>query len=203
MSRRCRFAPVLVLAASLVAALNLPLAAQQPNDPPPTVDPARGGRRGNLPPNAPRGGPPLAAAVNNEQVYELLDAFVLGRAQAALLLNDQQFFAFFQRMKALQALQRTHRRARQRVLVELRQISGPNVPNPGDDAAIAAKTKELDDLEARNAADEQKALDDIDQVLQVRQRAMLRLFLDSMERQKLDLLLKARQGVPPPGGGRQ
>jgi hypothetical protein len=45
--------------------------------------------------------------------------------------------------------------------------------------------------------DERKALADIDQVLQVRQRAHLRVFLEMMERQKLELLIKARQGAAP------
>lgn len=189
--RRTAVMTGLVLAISTAAAAQLP---------PETQELERPARRGGPPPGA--AGP--AAGLNNEQVYQLLDAFVMGRAQAALQLSDAQFTAFFQKMLRLQTLQRQHRRQRQRLLTELRQIAGPGARGPVDESAIAAKTKELDDWEAQRVIEEQKALAEVDQVLQVRQRAVFRLFLENMERQKLDLLMRARQGgrvdSPPPGG---
>jgi hypothetical protein len=166
---------------------------------------ARQGRRGGVP--APGVQSP-AGPLSNEEVYTLLDAFVMARAQAALQLNDAQFSTFFQRMMRLQKLQAAHRRQRMRLLNELRQLVGPRAPEGVDEASIATKTKELDDAEAQMNVDERKALADIDQVLQVRQRAHLRVFLEMMERQKLELLIKARQSAgatapaaPPQGRG--
>src|SRR5215472_11623033 len=188
--RKARWAIVaLSVAISTIAAT-----AQTPPPVPPAGDdaPARGGRadqraaRNQAPPNAGQ-----SDTLITEQVYTLLDAVVMARAQAALQLNDAQWAPFVQRLLKLQSLQRQHRNQRQRLLREIRQLIGPNATQSADDATITAKTKELDDLEARMAQDEGKALADIDQVLNVRQRAYFRVFLENMERQKLDLLLRA------------
>jgi len=187
---------------AVVLCMSGPAGAQVPPSSPPAADdqappPERPNQRGarNLP-----GGVPAGDVLTTEQVYTLLDAFVMARAQSALQLNDGQWAPFVQRLLRLQGLQRMHRNQRQRVLRELRQLVGPNAPPNTDDAAITAKTKQLDDLEGQIAQDEQKAVADIDQVLTVRQRAFFRVFLENMERQKLDLLLKARQRAtaPPP-----
>jgi hypothetical protein len=143
------------------------------------------------------------APLGNEEVYNLLDAFVMTRAQQVLQLDDAQYAAFLQRMMRLQALQRQQRRQRQRLLNELRQMAGPAAQGMGDEGAIAAKVRELDDLDARMGPEERQALVDIDQVLQIRQRARFRVFLENMERQKVDLLMRVRQGArggpaPPP-----
>lgn len=56
--------------------------------------------------------------------------------------------------------------------------------------------------------DEQRALGALDAVLTTRQRAHFRLFLENMEREKVNLLVQAKGGgVPAPapsgrGGGR-
>jgi hypothetical protein len=187
----------LLLAGTLLAAGSSTLAAQTaPADQPSAAAPGRQARRGV--PSA--GGALPGGAMTNEEVYTLLDAFVMARAQAALQLNDAQFSTFFQRMMRLQKLQAAHRRQRLRLLNELRQLVGPRAPEGVDEATVATKTKELDDAEAQMGLDERKALADIDQVLQVRQRAHLRVFLEMMERQKLELLIKARQsaGVAAP-----
>jgi hypothetical protein len=192
-TRKARWAIVaLSMAISTIAAT-----AQTPPPAPPAGDdsPARGARaaRNQAPANAGQ-----SDTLSTEQVYTLLDAVVMARAQAALQLNDGQWAPFVQRLLKLQSLQRQHRNQRQRLLREIRQLIGPNAPQTADDATITAKTKELDDLEARVAQDEAKALADIDQVLNVRQRAYFRVFLENMERQKLDLLLRARQRANTP-----
>ena len=102
----------------LLAVCTLDLAAQQA--PVPGDAPGRPGRRG-----APVE-PPLNGPLSNEEVYTLLDSFVMAGAQSALQLTDTQFSAFFQRMMRLQRLQRQHRNQRQRALVELRQLIAPD-----------------------------------------------------------------------------
>ena len=106
-------------------------------------------------------------------------------------------------MMRLQEMQQ-HRVQRQRLLNQLKQRSARAQQAGVDDATVAARTKELDDLELQAENQERAALADIDQVLQVRQRAHFRVFLENMERQKLELLMKARQGGrsnnPPPSG---
>jgi hypothetical protein len=196
-----------LLAGAILAMATAPAAQTGPADQPSSAAaPGRQGGRAAPPAGAPA---PGSGALTNEEVYTLLDAFVMARAQTALQLNDAQFSAFFQRMMRLQKLQAMHRRQRLRLLNELRQLVNPRAPDTADEAAVATKTKELDDAEAQMDVDERKALTDIDQVLQVRQRAHLRIFLEMMERQKLELLIKARQSAgaaapvaaTPPGRG--
>src|SRR5690242_20149285 len=160
------------IVAIFLAACSIATAAQTPSPAQPADEsPALNGRAAQ---RAARNAAAQAAqgdALSTEQVYTLLDAVVMARAQAALQLNDAQWAPFVQRLLKFQSLQRMHRNQRQRLLREIRQLVGPNSPQNADDATIAAKTKELDDLEARMAQDEGKALADIDQVLNVRQRA--------------------------------
>jgi Spy/CpxP family protein refolding chaperone len=177
------------LAASVASAAQTPAAPAQT---PPAPQPGRGPV-------------PNPDTLNNDQIQNLLDAFVMAGARDALKLNDAQYGAFYARMVRLQTIQRQHRNERRKALNELRQLLGPNGPAAaaGQEDPIVAKVKELDDLEATMAQNELKALDDIDLVLQPRQRAYFRLFLETMERQKVDLLLKVRQsgGVPAPAPG--
>ena len=191
-----------VLAGALVVvAFGAPALAQLPPDPQRPLTPAeKRAARSGVPPGASQ---PPADALTNEQVFRILDSYVMANAQRVLQLNDAQWAAFFQRMMRLQEMQRQHRIQRQRALNQLRQVLGPRAQQAGvDDATVAARTKELDDLELQAATQERGALADIDQVLQVRQRAHFRVFLEMMERQKLELLMKARQGGqannPPP-----
>jgi hypothetical protein len=85
---------------------------------------------------------------------------------------------------------------------------GPKAPQGVDEASIAAATKAVDDLEAQMQQDEQRALGALDGVLTTRQWARFRLFLENMEREKVNLLVQAKAGgVPAPaqsgrGGGR-
>jgi hypothetical protein len=164
-------------------------AAQTASPDPNRGAPGRGPAR-----RAPGEMPRPLSPLGNEEVYRLLDAFVMTRAQAVLQLSDEQYSAFFQRMTRLQTLQRQHRRQRMRILNELRQMVGPRGRGGQDEEAILAKTRELDDLEAVRTQDERQAVGAIDEVLQVPQRAQFRIFLENIERQKLELLMRARQG---------
>ena len=139
-----------------------------------------------------RGRAQALQSLSNEEVYDLLDAFVMRRAQAVLQLDDEQYASFFQRMTRLQTLQREHRRQRMRMLNDLRQIAGPRGRGDLNDAAVLEKVQALDDLDAARAEDERQALAAIDEVLDARQRAQFRVFLENIERQKLELLMRAR-----------
>lgn len=171
--------------------------AQLPPDPA-----AQPPRRGGLPqdPQNPGG---AMAPLNNDEVYRMFDMFVMTQAQMQLQLADPQFTEFFRRMTHLQNVQRRHRNQRQRVLVEIRRLVAPGIQVP-DETAIAARIRELDDVEAQHQMEERQALGAIDVILQPPQRAHFRIFLENMERRKVELLMRARQGGPPPAarGGR-
>jgi phytoene dehydrogenase-like protein len=124
---------------------------------------------------------------------------VLQRAKNALQMDDTQYFTFWKQMRQLQQLRTRHQMERRRVINRLAQSMKPDVPV--DETALAAQTKELDDLEVQMFQEEQRALSEIDKVLTVYQRARFRVFEENMERQKLDLLARALKGggdaMPP------
>ena len=155
---------------------------------PPLNRNGRLGGRGARPADAP---PPAQSAAALNDVQQMLDAMVLGRAQPALQLTNDQYPQFFKSMQALQQLRRRHQMQRQRMLGELRRLTNPQQAEPADDATIDAKTKELDSLEAQMFQDEQKSRTSIDAILTPHQRARFRVFEETMEREKLRLLAQA------------
>jgi len=57
------------------------------------------------------------------------------------------------------------------------------------------------DQDDRSAAELRRAYDALDEVLDVRQQARFRTFEEMLERRKLDLLMRARQGAARRGSG--
>lgn len=153
--------------------------------------------------------PASANRVTNVQVQEYFDAYVISQSQRALQLSNRQVELFLPRLIALQKVQRQHRNQRNKAIADLRALVGPNAPQGVEDASIVAATKVLDDLEAQMQQDEQRALGALDAVLTVRQRAHFRLFLENMEREKINMLVQAKGGgeqvpaAPSRAGGRR
>ncbi|MCC7185494.1 MAG: hypothetical protein IT185_04575 [Acidobacteria bacterium] len=175
-----------VLALSLLGGVQLP-GPQGPQGPPegpqPPQQQQQRGRGQGLP--APAQGAPI------QELQEMFDAFALVQAQRIMQLNDEQYAAFFTRMKRLQDIRRQHTRQRVRLVNQLRRGYGPE---NADDARLAEGVRELDALDARFDQDVRAARAAIDEVLTVRQRAAFRFFEQDMEAQKVDYLTRARQG---------
>ena len=124
------------------------------------------------------------------EVQQIFDSWEINQAQQQLKITDDQFAQFLRRFKNLLDIRRQGQNERQRRVNQLRMLL--NAPN-FDEAAVADGIKTLKELDARIASDVAKAYDLIDQVLDIRQRARFRVFEETMERQKLDLVTRARQ----------
>lgn len=136
-----------------------------------------------------RGGPrPLQDGVSPIEIQQLFDAYVVMQAQQELQLTDEQFGSFLTRVRALQEVRRRGQMERIRGLQELRRLS----PSGSDDQ-IKAALKRLNELERKNAGEVAEAIEKVDDVLNLRQRARFRVMEEQMERRKLDLLMRARQ----------
>ena len=144
-------------------------------------------------PQRPRGA--LAPA----EVVAMLDAYAVVQAQDALQLNDAQYGTFVTRLKKLQDIRRKNQQTRNQLIQELRRLTAPAAATY-DENAIRAGLKSLRDLDDRSAADVRHAYDAIDEVLDVPQQARFRIFEETIERRKLDLLMRARQGAAGRGG---
>jgi hypothetical protein len=186
---------VCVLCVAAPAAARAAARPQQAGGAPAAVSPDRGGGRADLPPRAARRAAPRAEGLTAAQAEQLFDRYVLAQARVALQLSPEQVVPFRQRLQQVQMARRRGQRERQQLLNQLNAISRGG--NPVDDDAVEAQMNALD---AATAASD-KALRDararLDDVLTVRQRARFRIFEQRMERQKVDLIARARQAARP------
>lgn len=157
---------------------------------------------------APQPGPPegrgRAQGVRPAELATMLDAWAIVQAQTALQLNDDQYGQFVTRLKRLQETRRRNTQMRNRLLAQIRPLVAPGVTP--DEAAIREKLKALRDHDEQTAAALRRDADAVDEVLDTRQQALFRLFEERIERQKLDLLMRARDRARPnapnrPGSG--
>jgi hypothetical protein len=144
---------------------------------------------------------PGGAGLTPPEVLRLLDAYAIVQAQDQLSLDDKQYPLFVERFKHLQEVRRRHLVARARVVQTLRRLSAPQPPPDADEAALRRGLESLRDQERTGREDVERALAAVDQVLTLRQQVRFRVFEDQMERRKLDLLSRARQGAR--GGARR
>jgi Spy/CpxP family protein refolding chaperone len=138
-------------------------------------------------PPARQGGP---AGTTPAELQRMFDAYALIQAQEQLGIDDEHYPQFLARFKALQDVRQKSLAERSRRLAELRRLANKEAVDEGQ---IEDRLSQLAALDERTFDDVRDAYAKIDQVLTVRQRAKFRIFEEQMERQKIDLLLRARQ----------
>lgn len=136
-----------------------------------------------------------AGQLSPAEVVGMLDAYAVVQAQEALQLNDGQYGQFVARLKKLQETRRRNQQARNQIVQDLRQLTGPQTALQVDEPAVRERLKALRDHDDRAAAEMRQAYDVLDEGLDVRQQARFRIFEEQIERRKLDLLMRARQGA--------
>lgn len=142
-----------------------------------------------------------AGRLSPGEVIARLDAYAVVQAQEALQLTDAQSGQFVTRLRKLQETRRQSQQARNRIVQDLRRLAGAQATPPFDENSIRERLKALRDLDDRAAADLRRACDALDEVLDARQQARFRIFEEMIERRKLDLLMRARQGAARRRGG--
>lgn len=143
-----------------------------------------------------RAGRAAADGLSPIEVVNMLDAYAMLQAQNALQLSDAQYGPFVTRLKRLHQTRRQAQQERHRLIQQLRRQAGPQASSI-DENAIRANLKALRELDERAAREERQAHDAVDELLDARQQARFRIFEETLERRKLDLLLRARQGAAP------
>lgn len=139
--------------------------------------------------------PVVADGVSPAELQRLFDAYVLVQAQDALQLTDAQAGPFLSRFRALQDTRRRQLADRTRIVQDLRRLAERGRAAATAHDAIRERLKALRDLETRNVTEVLQAVDRLDEVLDPVQQARLRVLEEQMERRKLELLLRARQGA--------
>jgi hypothetical protein len=133
------------------------------------------------------------------EVVNLLDAYALVQAQQALQLGDEQYGEFVARLKRLQGTRRRNVQQRNAILQDMRRLTAPGAA--ADEARIRQRLQALAEHDDRAAREIRQAYRALDEILDVRQQARFRLLEEQLERRKIDLLQRARQGAAR--GGRQ
>lgn len=128
-------------------------------------------------------------ARTNAELIDMLDTYAIVQAQKALELSDSQYGQFVTRLKRLHQVRRQNTRARNQILQDLRRLTQSST---ADENTLRGRMKALDEHDARAAEELRRAYDAMDEVLDARQQARFRLFEERLERQKLDLLVRAR-----------
>jgi hypothetical protein len=134
---------------------------------------------------------PDPTAPSPAEVQRLFDSFALVQAQQGMNLGDEQYAKFLPRFMALQNARRQATNQHNRVLNEIRMLLRPDAG--GTDEQIKAALKQLQDIDDRGDTETRKAMDAIDQTLDLRQQARFRVFEEQMERRKLEFVTRARQ----------
>lgn len=140
-------------------------------------------------------------ALTPGDVVAMLDAYAVVQAQDALQLSEQQYGPFVTRLRALQETRRRNQQARSRILQQLRQAAGTKDTPPQDEAVIRESLKALREHDERSSGELKRAYDALDEVIDIRQQARFRVLEETIERRKLDLLMRARQAARRGSGG--
>jgi hypothetical protein len=160
--------------------------------------PAAQGRRSRA--GAARGDGAAVSTLPTAELVTMLDTYAIVQAQQALALDDEHYGPFVTRLKRLQEVRRRNQRDRNQILQALRRLTAAQT-GAVDEAAIRDRLRALREHDDNAAAELQKAADAVDEVLTVRQQARFRLFEETIERRKLDLLVRARERAAR--GGRE
>lgn len=126
------------------------------------------------------------------ELVNMLDTYAIVEAQRALELGDDKYGQFVSRLKRLQEARRRGQRERNQIVQGLRRLVGPQAPAPIDEAAVRERLRTLREHDDRAAAEIRTAYQALDEVLDLRQQARFRVFEETIERRKLDLLVRAR-----------
>jgi hypothetical protein len=141
-----------------------------------------------------------APGMTPAQVQQLFDAMLVMQAQEALGLSESQYAQFLTRLKVLQEARRRNQQQRMKLLNDLQRLINPRTPRSENaDAEIRQRLATLQALEERSTAEIRQAYQGIDDILDVRQQARFRVFEEQIERRKLELIARARQGNPNRG----
>lgn len=184
-----RFASLAIAAVIVVTALAMPTPsqAQTPSD----AGPAGAGQGAGIPPGAPE-------TMSPAEFNRMFEAYALLQAQNQLKLTDDQYAEFIVRLRGLQNVRRRHQQSRQRLIQDLRRLTNPQNANT-DEGVIRTTLDALAREDATSQDEITKALAQVDEILDVRQRARFRLLEEQLERRKLELFSRVRR--PAAGAG--
>jgi hypothetical protein len=142
---------------------------------------------------APLLGAQQAKEPRRDELFKMIDAYVLSNLQESLDLSDEQFVTILPLVRRVQADRRAFAQKRAQTLNEMRRLleSGN-----ATDARIEALMKDLKAQEAEEPAALRRNADALDAVLGPVQQAKLRLLESRVEQRLREIVNRARGDVP-------
>jgi hypothetical protein len=172
---------LVVVAALMIIGLPVSASAQ-----PPRTEQGR--------PQQPRRAAPPTDDMSPAQVHQLFDAMLVMQSQNALSLTETQYSQFLTRLRPLQEARRRNQQERVRLMNELQRLVGPRSQEKPPESEVRVRLNALRELETRSATELRRAYDAIDEVLTPLQQGRFRVLEEQIERRKLELVGRARQG---------
>jgi hypothetical protein len=134
-----------------------------------------------------------------EELFKMIDAYVVSNMQESLSLSDEQFVKLLPLVKRLQTDRRAFAERRMRALVELRRSFDSG---SATDARVNELLKELKAVEAEEPPTLRKHLDAIDAALSPVQQAKYRILEVEVERRLRELMGQVRRRAGAAARGR-
>lgn len=129
--------------------------------------------------------------ISPSDIQDQFDAYAIVQAQDALQLTDEQYPRFVRRARELHTTRRRMQARRTRLVAALGQLVRARDVS---ETRIDEATRALDAHDRATLDAVQKAYAALDEVLDVRQRARFRVLEQQLERKKIEMLFRARQG---------
>jgi Spy/CpxP family protein refolding chaperone len=128
-----------------------------------------------------------------DDVYKMIDAYILSNLQESLDLTDDQFLKLLPLVKRLQDDRRAFGHRRMQAMQELRRLLGAGTAT---EARGAELLREVKAVEAEEPTAIRRGRDAIDAALNPVQQAKYRILEIEVERRLRDVLGRARQNRP-------
>jgi Spy/CpxP family protein refolding chaperone len=139
------------------------------------------------------GGKAAGGRHNRDDVYKMIDAYILSNVQESLDLTDDQYVKILPLVKRLQNDRREYGRRRIEAMRELRRLMESGAAT---EPRVGELLKEVKAVEAEEPAAVRKDRDAIDAILNPVQQAKYRLLEIEVERRIRDVMQRLRQQRP-------
>jgi chromosome segregation ATPase len=133
---------------------------------------------------------------SRDDVYKMIDAYILSNLQESLELTDEQYVKLLPLVKRLQSDRRDLGRRRMEAMQELRRALEAG---SATEARVAELLREIKTVEAEEPAAVRRDRDAIDAVLNPVQQAKYRILEIEVERRIRDVMGRMRQQQRPAG----
>jgi hypothetical protein len=131
-----------------------------------------------------------AAGADRDQVFKMVDAYIVSNLQESLGLSDDQFVKLLPLVKRLQTDRRAFAQKRQQSLQEMRRLLQSGAATEGRLAALLAEVKTVEQDEPAAVRKDREA---IDAALSPVQQAKFRVLEVEVEQKLRELMTRIRQ----------